>query len=98
MYVQHRFVLSNYTKQYIRNLEPEFGYNGYGELVFFRTYSRYIHDQERQETWHDVVIRAIEGTLSIRKDWYIKNHISWNERRWQKFAFKFAIAMFKMYW
>jgi ribonucleoside-diphosphate reductase alpha chain len=96
MYVTHRFELAQYTKDLIRDMEPDFGYDGFGEFVFYRTYSRC--DNGYQENWADVVIRVIQGTMTIRKDWYIKNHVSWNERFWQSYALKMAIAMFKMEW
>ena len=31
------------------------------------------------ESWHDTVIRVMNGLFSIRKDWYIRNHIPWDE-------------------
>jgi len=79
------------------SMVPQFGYNGYGEFVFYRTYSR-VKDDGGQENWFDVVIRVTEGTLSIRKDWYIKNFIHWDEEFWQDYARSFAKAMFNMYW
>lgn len=81
----------------ISRLKPNFGYDGFGEIVFYRTYSRLKHDGG-QESWHDVVIRCINGTMSIRKDWYKKNFIRWDEDYWQQYALGMALAMFKMYW
>jgi hypothetical protein len=165
MYVKERFVLDDYTKDAIRDIEPQFGYNGYGEFVYYRTYSRdrfelfcnlyggewleentyrfaNLHSVAKiceqfnitlrdswfqqnqiiltrkesalevsngsnhetyypnnyQEGWHDTVIRVMEGTFSIRKDWYIKNYISWNEKFWQDYARKMSIAFTKMHW
>jgi len=36
--------------------------------------------------------------MSIRKDWYIRNHIHWDEVYWQNYAAKVALSMFKMHW
>ena len=96
-YVSEFFNLnSNYTDKLLK-LKPNFGYNGFGEIVFYRTYSR-IKADGTQENWHDVVLRVINGTFSIRKDWYKKNFIQWDEDYWQRYAYEMATAMFKMHW
>lgn len=97
MYVTERFQLHHITEDLIRSLVPRFGYNGFGEFIFYRTYSR-IKEDGGQEDWADCVIRVTNGTFSIRKDWYIKNHISWDEAFWQNFAKEFAVSMFNMLW
>lgn len=96
-YVQEFFALSAESLKRLHRIRPKFGYDGFGEIVFYRTYSRIRHDGG-QEDWHDVVIRNINGTMSIRKDWYKKNFIRWDEDYWQQYALGMAIAMFKMYW
>lgn len=97
MFVQHRFELDHLTKDYLQSLVPQFGYNGFGELVYYRTYSR-IKSNGEQENWSDTVTRATEGTFSIRKDFYIKNKIPWEEAKWQEYAKGFASYMFDMKW
>jgi ribonucleoside-diphosphate reductase alpha chain len=97
MYVKERFSLDFRHEDHLRSLVAPFGYNGFGELVFYRTYSRTKTDGG-QEDWADVVVRITNGTMSIRKDWYVKNHISWDEAWWQDFARKFAESMYKMEW
>src|SRR4051812_49335708 len=97
MFVQHFFRLANETIDEIRAMTPEFGFNGFGEFVFYRTYSR-IKKDGGQESWHDVVIRVIERLFSIRKDWYVKNHILWEEDIWQHYAYHMAVSLFKMEW
>jgi ribonucleoside-triphosphate reductase len=97
LFVKERFQLNEQTKSILRSMVPDFGYNGFGEFVYYRTYSRRKDDGE-QENWADTVIRGTEGTFSIRKDWYVKNHISWDEDQWQQFAGGFALSMFKMEW
>ena len=95
-FVNARFVLSDDTKQYLASLTPHFGYTGFGECVYMRTYSRQKPDGS-QELWHDTVIRVTEGILSIRKDHFVKNRLAWSDNEWQPFARKFADAMFKMH-
>lgn len=103
MFVYHRFELNETAVKTLRSMTPVFGYGQLGEILFYRTYSRSIRHKETgqvvgQEHWPDVVIRVTNGTISIRKDWYIKNHIEWDEAWWQEYATRFAISMFKMEW
>lgn len=98
MFVTHRFELKESAVNEIRSLSPNFGFNGFGEFIFYRTYSRFIESENRQETWHDCVIRVVNGIFSIRKDWYIKNSILWDEDYWQVYARGLAISMFNMEW
>ena len=95
-FVTARFVLSDDTKQYLASLTPQFGYNGFGECVYMRTYSRQKPDGS-QELWHDTVTRVTEGILSIRKDHFLKSRLAWSDDAWQPFARKFSDAMFKMH-
>lgn len=97
MYVKEFFSLNEDISIRLQKMKPKFGYDGFGELVFYRTYSRLKIDGG-QENWADVVIRVINGMMTIRKDWYIRNYIEWDEAYWQKYAAKMADAMFRMYW
>lgn len=92
LFVTNYFKLNNNIKDEIISLKPEFGYNGLGEFVFRRTYSR------DNENWGDVVIRVIEGVMSIRKDHFYKNKLYWDDNYWQDFARNMALSMFKMEW
>ena len=97
MLVRERFVLNDNVTRQIMGLTPKFGYNGFGEAVFYRTYSR-IKSDGGQETWNDVVIRVMNGVMSIRKDHYLRNGLSWDERFWQDYAGKMALSLFYMEW
>ena len=88
--VVQRFILNKDTVNELKKLKPEFGFNGLGELVFRRTYSR------DNEDWADVVKRVVEGCMSIRKDHFIKNSLYWNDNDWQNFANDMAKSMFSM--
>lgn len=96
-YVNEFFTLNLDAASRLQSLKPDFGYNGYGELVFFRTYSRIKHNGG-QENWADVVTRVINGCFSIRKDFYLRNYIKWDEDYWQTYATRMAISLFNMYW
>jgi ribonucleoside-triphosphate reductase len=63
MFVQHRFELDHFAQDHLQSLIPPFGYNGYGELIYYRTYSR-IKSDGGQEDWADTVIRVTNGTFS----------------------------------
>ena len=90
----NKFYLNIKTVAYLKTLKPIFGFNGVGDIVYYRTYSRMIGD--KQEQWADTIIRVINGLFHIRKDHYIKNKLKWKEDYWQKFASKMAIDMFQM--
>jgi ribonucleoside-triphosphate reductase len=90
--VTEKFSILDKTKEKIKHLKPNFGFNGQGEFVFMRTYSR------DGENWGDVVIRVIEGVLSIRKEHYMRNNLRWVDSDWQTFASDMALSMFDMEW
>ena len=97
MYVKERFVLNGEAKAMLKTKVPDFGFNGFGEMLFYRTYSRTKADGG-QENWADCVIRVIEGIFSIRKDHYTRNRIPWDDHKWQNYATKMAFSMFDMEW
>lgn len=97
MYVQHRFELNHQVADHLHSLIPPFGYNGFGELLYYRTYSR-VKTDGGQEDWGDTVVRNVNGVFSIRKDFYIKNRIPWDEQRWQNYARQFAEYLYAMKW
>uniref|UniRef100_A0A6C0LWC1 ribonucleoside-triphosphate reductase (thioredoxin) n=1 Tax=viral metagenome TaxID=1070528 RepID=A0A6C0LWC1_9ZZZZ len=90
--VTQRFVLADDTKKELKSMTPEFGFNGLGEVVFRRTYSR------DNEDWADVVIRVVEGMMSIRKEHYTRNSLRWDDISWQPKSYDMAISLFKMEW
>jgi hypothetical protein len=56
-----------FIKKYQRK-KPPFGFDGLGELVYFRTYSR-IKEDGRNEVWWETVRRVVEGTYNMQKRW-----------------------------
>lgn len=95
--VTERFCLNDNVKNIIHSMIPKFGYEYFGEFIFYRTYSR-MKEDGTNETWNDCVIRITEGVFSIRKDWYKKCGVEWNEEKWQAYAKEFAISLFNMCW
>lgn len=96
-YVQERFILPEDFKENMRKWIPNLGYNGIGEITMLRTYSRRM-DSGKQETWHDIVFRNIEGNLSIRKDAMMKKDLPWNDDDYMVYAMQMAISMFDAHW
>lgn len=97
MIVKERFYLDETYCQELRKKQAYFGFGGFGEAVYYRTYSR-IKPDGSQEHWADTVIRVINGVISVRKNHYIMNDLSWNEQQWQTYAHALADAMFQMQW
>jgi len=52
-----------------RYATPPWGFNGLGEIVYLRTYSRPIENLDRNETWIETVSRCINGALEIGVKW-----------------------------
>lgn len=96
-YIKERFELNEKAQKIIKAIIPPFGYDGFGEFVFYRTYSR-LKSNGDQENWGDCIIRVVNGVFSIRKDWYQKHCIRWDEDKWQAYAGEFAVSMAKMFW
>lgn len=48
-----------------KEITPRFGFNGLGEFVYKRTYSRLIEEEFRNEEWFETVQRVVEGTMNM---------------------------------
>ena len=80
-----KFQLSdNFINKYKRKKAP-FGFNGLGELVYMRTYSR-IKDNGKNERWWETVQRVVEGTYTMQKNWIESHQLGWNAWQAQKSA------------
>lgn len=98
MFIQDRFFFSQEFKTFLKGKIPKFGFGGYGELVYLRTYSR-IMDNGAQEQWSDTVIRVIEGAASITIDKIRKNKkTNFDKETLKKFFEEAAVSMFDMEW
>jgi len=90
-----QFQLSdNFVDKYKRK-KPPFGFNGLGELVYMRTYSR-IKDNGKNERWWETVRRVVEGTYSMQKKWIDSHQLGWNPWQAQKSAQEMYERMFTM--
>lgn len=80
--------LSNYWQR-----KPNFGYNGLGEFVFYRTYSRLKKDGTK-EIFPDVLKRVVEGCYEIQRRHCRQLHIPWDYPK----ALESAHEMFERMW
>jgi ribonucleoside-triphosphate reductase len=96
-FVHARFTLSSLTKWQLNNMAQKFGFGGFGEATYYRTYSRLKADGT-QEHWADTIIRVVEGVFSVRKDHYSRNNLPWDDDSMQKMAYDMAVSMFEMKW
>ena len=75
-----KFQLSENFINKFKRKKPPFGFNGLGELVYMRTYSR-IKENGKNERWWETVQRVVEGTYSMQKNWIDSHQLGWNP--WQ---------------
>jgi adenosylcobalamin-dependent ribonucleoside-triphosphate reductase len=88
-----QFVLSEEFLAKYKGQKPNFGFNGLGEFVYYRTYSRLL-DDGKKETFLDTCRRVIEGCYEIQRLHCLKIHIPWDRKR----ATASAEEMFDRMW
>jgi adenosylcobalamin-dependent ribonucleoside-triphosphate reductase len=71
------FRLNDSFLQQYENKHPNFGFNGLGEFVFYRTYSRRI-DPTHKETFLLSLKRTVEGCYEIQRRHCRRLHIPWD--------------------
>ena len=90
-----KFQLSeNFINKYKRK-RPPFGFNGLGELVYMRTYSR-IKKNGKNERWWETIKRVVEGTYSMQKNHIESYQLGWNAWQAQASAQEMYDRMFNM--
>jgi len=90
-----KFVLSeNFISKYKRKKAP-FGFNGLGELVYMRTYSR-IKENGKNERWWETVQRVVEGTYNMQMNHIDSHQLGWNPWQAQKSAQEMYDRIFNM--
>tara|TARA_R110000824_G_scaffold102566_3_gene244019 strand:+ start:380 stop:2389 length:2010 start_codon:yes stop_codon:yes gene_type:complete len=79
---------------YKRKRAP-FGFNGLGELVYMRTYSR-LKDDGKNEMWWETVQRVVEGTYNMQKKHIERYDLGWNAWQAQRSAQEMYERIFNM--
>lgn len=90
-----QFRLSEHFIEKFKTIKPPFGFNGLGELVYMRTYSR-EKENGKNEVWWETIKRVIEGTYNMQKDWIESNGLHWNAGQAQRSAQEMFERMFYM--
>jgi ribonucleotide reductase alpha subunit len=72
---------------------PPFGFNGLGEFIFLRTYSR-IKESGENEQWWETIKRVVEGIYSIQKQYIEDSELEWSQGKAQKSAQEMYDRMF----
>jgi adenosylcobalamin-dependent ribonucleoside-triphosphate reductase len=78
-----------------KNITPDFGFNGLGQLTYLRTYSR-VKDNAENEQWYETIRRVVEGCYSLQKEHILKNELGWNSKKAQRSAQEMYDRMFSM--
>ena len=89
------FSLSEKFIEKYKNKKAPFGFNGLGELVFMRTYSR-LKEDGKNEMWWETVKRVVEGTYNMQKKHIERYNLGWNAWRAQNSAQEMYDRIFNM--
>ena len=83
--MKKKFTLTDtFINKYKRRKAP-FGFNGLGELVYMRTYSR-IKENGKNERWWETVQRVVEGTYTMQMNHIESHQLGWNPWQAQRSA------------
>lgn len=90
--ILERFVLSDEAIQEIRSEIEHPGFGVFSDIIIARTYSRFKSNGEK-ESFKDIVVRNVEGILSMRKNHYVLHGIYWDDEYWSMIGVKMGKAM-----
>lgn len=77
-----KFELEKEFVEKYKEIKPNFGFNGLGELTYYRSYSR-LKENGLNEQWFETVERVVNGIYSIQKEHISKQDLGWNENKAQ---------------
>lgn len=94
------FELSKLFVDSYRVRPVQFGWNGLGEVAFYRTYSRKDNPNAigSMETWADVCERAVNGMYTFQQEWCANAGVNWNPEKAQRSAREAFDLMFNFKW
>lgn len=91
--IEQEFKLSEAFIDKYKEKVPPFGFNGLGEFVYMRTYSR-LKPDGKNEMWWETIRRVVEGIYSIQKQHIEDYRLGWNQMKAQKSAQEMYDRMF----
>ena len=77
--------------------DPKFGFNGLGQVTYYRTYSR-IKDDGTKERFYDTATRVIEGTYEIQRRYCKWLNLAYDKQRAQDSAQEMFERMWNFKW
>jgi hypothetical protein len=84
----------NFVLSY-NNVKPPFGFNGLGDFVYRRTYSRLKADGTN-EHWFETVERVVNGCYRMQEEWIKERGLNWDATKAQKSAQEMYDRIFNM--
>jgi ribonucleoside-triphosphate reductase len=84
----------NFLDSY-RHRKPPFGFNGLGDLVYRRTYSR-LKPSGSKEQWWETCRRVTEGVYTMQQEHIDRYGLGWDSRQAQRSAQEFYTRMWEM--
>ena len=93
--IEAKFSLDAEFVKKFKNKKPKFGFNGLGELVYKRTYSRLKPDGIKED-WTDTVERVVNGTFKLQERWMRQRHLPWSFEKAQISAQEMFERIFDM--
>lgn len=91
------FKLSESFLEEFRNIQPAWGYNGLGYVVYKRTYARTKLDGQLEEFW-ETCKRVVEGTYDVQKRHCKNLRLPWDDRKAQRSAQEMYRRMWAFKW
>jgi ribonucleoside-triphosphate reductase len=79
-----RFRLSDSFIERYKKTKPKWG--PLGEFVYYRTYSRRVDGEDRNEAWYETVRRVVEGTFTVQKIHCANLRLPWKPDKAQRSA------------
>jgi adenosylcobalamin-dependent ribonucleoside-triphosphate reductase len=90
------FRLSRSFVKAFETVKPPFGFNGLGELVYQRTYSRKDLVTGKKERWIDTIERVVNGCYTMQKRWITESNLGWSDESAQDSAQEMFTRMYHM--